>query len=85
MVFRIFARSLSKEGPLNAEDRAYLAHMIAQRTNLSQADAERRVDQVYGQARQALDNAKIAAKNAADTASKGVPTPIVILIALFMH
>lgn len=70
VVFRIFARSLNNDGQLSAEDRTYLAQMIAQRTNLSQADAERRVDQVYGQAHQALDNAKIAAKNAADTASK---------------
>jgi hypothetical protein len=44
--------------------------MIAQRTNLSQADAERRVDQVYGQARQAVEDAKNAAKEAADTAAK---------------
>jgi len=70
VVFRIFARTIAKDGDLSAEDRTYLAQMVAQRTNLSQADAERRVDQVYGQARQAVNDAKVAAKNAADTAAK---------------
>lgn len=70
VVFRIFTRTLSKDGQLSAEDRTYLAQIVAQRTNLSQADAERRIDQVYGQARQAVDEAKVAAKNAADTARK---------------
>jgi hypothetical protein len=71
VVFRIFAKTLnSKDGQLSAQDRTYLAQLIAQRTNLSQADAQARVDQVYGQARQAVEDAKTAAKNAADTAAK---------------
>lgn len=70
VVFRIFAKTLNNGGQMSAEDRTYLAQMIAQRTNLSQADAEKRVDQVYGQARQAVEEAKTAAKNAADTAAK---------------
>ncbi|HEX8596168.1 MAG TPA: hypothetical protein VF682_23220 [Pseudomonas sp.] len=70
VVFRIFAKTLNNGGDMAAEDRTYLAQLIAQRTNLSQADAERRVDQVYGQARQAVEDAKLAAKNAADTAAK---------------
>ncbi|WP_341520575.1 hypothetical protein AABC73_19630 [Pseudomonas sp. G.S.17] len=70
VVFRIFAKTLNNGGDMAAEDRTYLAQMVAQRTNLSQADAERRVDQVYGQARQAVEDAKLAAKNAADTAAK---------------
>jgi hypothetical protein len=70
VVLRIFSRTLSNGGQMSAEDRTYLAQMIAQRTNLSQADAERRVDQVYGQARQAVEDAKNAAKEAADTAAK---------------
>lgn len=70
VVLRIFSRTLSNDGQMSPEDRTYLAQMIAQRTNLSQADAERRVDQVYGQARKALEDAKVAAKEAADTAAK---------------
>lgn len=70
VVFRIFAKTLNNGGQLSVEDRTYLAQLIAQRTNLSQANAEKRVDQVYGQARQAVEDAKTAAKNAADTAAK---------------
>ena len=68
-VARIFVQSMSNGGQLSPEDRTYLAQLVAQRTNLSQADAERRVDEVYGKARQAVEQAKQAAKEAADTAS----------------
>ncbi|TFY91482.1 hypothetical protein DYL59_05885 [Pseudomonas kairouanensis] len=70
VVARIFARTLSNDGQLAAEDRAYLAQLISQRTNLSQADAEARIDKVYGDARKALEDAKLKAKQAADTAAK---------------
>lgn len=71
VVFRIFTKTLnSKDGQLSADDRTYISQLVAQRTNLSQADAQARVDQVYGQARQAVNDAKTAAKNAADTAAK---------------
>ncbi|MCU1761028.1 hypothetical protein NTD84_15050 [Pseudomonas sp. 14P_8.1_Bac3] len=68
-VTRIFARSLS-DGQLSAEDRTYLAQLVAQRTNLSQADAERRVDEVYARTQKAVADAKVAAQQAADTAAK---------------
>jgi hypothetical protein len=68
-VTRIFVRSLS-DGQLSAEDRTYLAQLVAQRTNLSQADAERRVDEVYARTQKALADAKLAAQQAADTAAK---------------
>ena len=70
VVTRIFARTLSNDGQLAAEDRAYLAQLISQRTNLSQADAEARIDKVYGDARKAVEDAKLKAKQAADTAAK---------------
>ncbi len=70
VVARIFARTLSHDGQLAAEDRAYLAQLISQRTNLSQADAEARIDKVYGDARKAVEDAKLKAKQAADTAAK---------------
>ncbi|MGC5700955.1 hypothetical protein J4P02_12215 [Pseudomonas sp. NFXW11] len=69
-VSRIFVRSLSNDGQLSAADRSYLAQVVAQRTNLSQADAERRVDEVFAQTREAVAHAKQAAKEAADSAAK---------------
>ncbi|MGY2286751.1 hypothetical protein [Pseudomonas gingeri] len=68
VVTRIFARSLGN-GQLSSDDRAYLAQLVSQRTNLSQAQAEARVDQVYGQARQAVDDARQAADRAAKAAA----------------
>ena len=69
-VTRIFVRSLSIGGQLAAEDRIYLAQLVAQRTNLTQADAERRVDEVYARTQKAVADAKLAAQQAADTAAK---------------
>ncbi|AHZ73145.1 MULTISPECIES: hypothetical protein [Pseudomonas] len=69
-VTRIFVRSLSNDGQLSAEDRTYLAQLVAQRTNLTQADAERRVDEVYARTQKAVADAKLAAQQAADTAAK---------------
>lgn len=67
---RIFARNLaSSEGALNPDDRAYLAQLVAQRTDLSQADAQARVDAVYGQAHQAVMDLKTAADAAKKAAT----------------
>ena len=70
IVTRIFVRSLGNDGQLSGEDRTYLAQIVAQRTNLSQAEAEQRVDQVYAKAHQAVEDAKVKANEAADTAAK---------------
>ena len=69
-VTRIFVRSLSNNGQLTAEDRTYLAQLVAQRTNLTQADAERRVDEVYARTQQAVADARLKAQQAADSAAK---------------
>jgi hypothetical protein len=69
-VTHIFVRSLSNNGQLAAEDRTYLAQLVAQRTNLTQADAERRVDEVYARTQQAVADARLKAQQAADTAAK---------------
>jgi hypothetical protein len=69
-VTRIFVRNLSNDGQLAAEDRIYLAQLVAQRTNLTQADAERRVDEVYARTQKAVADAKLTAQQAADTAAK---------------
>lgn len=68
-VTRIFVRSLSNDGQLAVEDRSYLAQLVAQRTNLSQPDAERRVDEVYAKTQQAVADAKQAAETAAKAAA----------------
>ena len=57
---RIFANALRLKD-IPAADRTYLAQMIAARTGLSQTDAEKRVSDVVGEARQAMDAARIAA------------------------
>ena len=68
-VTRIFVQTLNNNGQLAPEDRTYLAQLVAQRTNLTQADAERRVDEVFAKTRKALEDAKLAAQQAADTAA----------------
>jgi hypothetical protein len=62
---RIMAKSL-RDGNLSAPDKTYLAKLVAARTGLSQADAEKRVDDVYAQAK----DAEAKAKQAADEARK---------------
>ncbi|PYB75774.1 hypothetical protein DMX11_13075 [Pseudomonas sp. LB-090624] len=63
---RILAKGIAGDGALPAEDRAYLAQLVAQRTRLTQAEAEARVDQVMAQVQQL----KTDAKQAAETATK---------------
>lgn len=70
VVTRILVRSLDNDGQMGAEDRSYLAKIVAQKTNLTQQEAEQRVDQVYAKAHQAIEDAKVKAKEAADTAAK---------------
>jgi hypothetical protein len=53
-------------GELSADDRTYLDQVVASRTGLSEADAKARVDAVLKR----IDDAKVAAQKAADTARK---------------
>ncbi len=57
-------------GKINADDRNYMAQIIAKRTGLTQAEAEQRVDLIYAQAKQAAADVKAKAKAAADEARK---------------
>lgn len=66
---RIVAASLAK-GELDAEDRTYLARVVAAQTGVDQPTAEKRVDDVIGRARQAAQQAEQTARQAADTARK---------------
>lgn len=81
---KIFATSLSK-GSLAADDRAYLGQVVASRTGLTQAEAEARVDAVYGRAVKAAADTKAAAQQAAETARKaGAHTALWMFVALLL-
>src|SRR3954466_15465541 len=60
-VGRIVSRSLTSSGGLSQVDRTYVAQRVAQRTGLPQDQAERRVDEVITQAKNAADEARKAA------------------------
>ncbi len=86
-VSRIFMRSLSA-GALSPTDLNYIGQLVAQRTDLSQADAEKRVTETYAAAQMRLQEAQSAAKDAADKARKASATAalwlfITLLIGAF--
>jgi hypothetical protein len=68
-VGRILATDAAS-GEMPAADKTYVAQVVAARTGLSQADAEKRVSDVVSQAKAAKDKAIDAAKTAADAARK---------------
>jgi hypothetical protein len=59
-VGRIVSRSLTSSAGLSPADRTYVAQRVAQRTGLPQDQAERRVDEVITQAKNAADQARRA-------------------------
>jgi hypothetical protein len=59
-VGRLIAPVLRKGGDVSAADRTYLAKVVAARTGLSQPEAEKRVNDVIVQAKQAADDARKA-------------------------
>lgn len=64
-------------GEIPADDRAYLGRLVAVRTGLPEADANARVDTVL----KSIEDAKVAAQEAADTARKAGAT-LALLTAL---
>lgn len=68
-VVRIFANSL-RTGALPQEDARYVGQLIAQRTGLPQAEAERRVTDAYATVQTKAREAEVAAREAADKARK---------------
>lgn len=66
---RIIASGL-KNGDVPAADKTYLAQLVAARTGVSQADAQKRVDDVIAKAK----DAEVKARQAADTARKVAAT-----------
>lgn len=66
-VARIFM-NVSRSGPLPPEDMRYVAQLVAQRTGISQLDAEKRVTDIYARAQAKLHDAEVAAQDIADQA-----------------
>jgi len=60
-VSRILLKSFRDRSDLAAADRTYVAQLVASRTGLSQADAEKRVNDVIAKAKSDLDKARSAA------------------------
>jgi hypothetical protein len=58
---RLFTSSFRNGDDLKPEDRSYVAKVVASRTGLSPADAEKRVTDVTNQAKNDLDSARKAA------------------------
>lgn len=68
-VARIFMNADLSQ-PLPAEDQRYVAQIVAQRTGLTQQEAEQRVSQNYAQMQNRLEEAETKARSAADDARK---------------
>jgi hypothetical protein len=72
-------------GDLPAPDKTYLAQLVASRTGMSQPDAEKRVADVFDQAKSAKAQAAQQAKEAADAARKtGVYVALWAFISLLV-
>lgn len=81
---RILASGLVN-GDVPAADRTYLAQMIAGRTGISQADAEKRVDATIARAKETVQKARQAADTARKAASAmAIFTGIAMLIGAFI-
>jgi hypothetical protein len=59
-MLRLFTASFRNGGDLKPADRTYVAKVVAARTGLSQADAEKRVNEVVTQAKADIDAARKA-------------------------
>ncbi|KUM52531.1 hypothetical protein [Rheinheimera sp. EpRS3] len=68
-VMRIVMQAL-RSGTLPQQDERYIAELIAQRTSISQQDAQQRVSEGFTQVQTTLKEAETATREAADTARK---------------
>ena len=55
---RLWTASFRDNENLSAADKAYVAHVVAARTGMSEADAEKRVNDVIAEAKTAADDAR---------------------------
>lgn len=68
-VSRIFM-NVSRSEPLPSEDARYVGQIVAQRTGLSQQDAEKRVADIYAKVQAKVRDTEVAARDATDKARK---------------
>lgn len=68
-ITRIFTNAI-RVGSLSPDDTRYVGQQVAQRTGLSQADAEKRVSDAFAKVQTGLKEAETTAREAADTARK---------------
>ena len=59
-MLRLFTSSFRNGGELKPADRDYVSKVVAARTGLSQADADKRVNQVVTEAKTDIDDARKA-------------------------
>lgn len=57
-VSRLWSEDFNNNADLSADDRGFIAQIVAARTGLNQADAEKRVDAVVTEAKRAADTAR---------------------------
>lgn len=69
----IFTRSIM-QGELSTADEAYLVKVIAQRTDITEAEARARLQEVSESAKQAINELETKAREAADAARKAAAT-----------
>jgi hypothetical protein len=83
-VTRILASGVAN-GDVPAADRTYLAQLVAARTGISQADAEKRVDEVIAREKAAVEKAKQAADAARKAAAQfAIFTALSMMIGAFI-
>lgn len=70
---KIFIHDL-KDGKLSPDNKVYIAQMIAAKTKISQADAEKRVEDAFAKTYQTIEQAKIKAKESAEQARRAAAT-----------
>ena len=81
---RILSEGVRK-GDLSAQDRVYAAQVVAAQTGLGAADADKRVSEVFAQAKAAAAEAEAAARDAADAARRAAAkTSLWLFVALLM-
>ena len=83
-VTRIFANAL-RTGSLPDADARYVAGVIAERTDLSEQEAQRRVTETFARLQATLDEAEAAAREAADAAREAAArTALWLFISLLI-
>jgi hypothetical protein len=60
-VARLWTASFANGNSLEPADRSYVAHLVAQRTGISDTDAQKRVDSVVNETKDAVDRARRSA------------------------